>query len=296
MKSIRTFLISVIMFVGVFHLSITALAIDQEEPLGDPLAGGLLYAAWDVVAGYELPLENHPLWFDDTVFDITSWRCSTCHGWDYSGRIEVSSSDPEEFIEYPALFSMMGESPEEVIAWLDGTNNTNHDFSHFLTEEDLYDLSAFLTSLTSGLVTPNLIAEIDTGKVRGTSSFGEDLFKSKCRECHGSDGARINFGTAAQPLFLGNIAVGNPWRAAHIIRYGHVYTKVRPGTSYGWSFNNEIDLLTYLQRLPLAKLNEEEVVEILDYKDQADTLSLVYAAIGITIVILGGVLWSSRRV
>ncbi len=293
MKPIRKFSISVILIVLVFHLSVTAFAIDQEEPMGDPLVGGLLYSAWDVVAGYELPLENHPLWYDDTIIEITSWRCATCHGWDYSGRSEISSSNPEEIIDYPALFSVMGDPREEVIAWLDGSNNHKHDFSHFLTEKDLDDLSAFLIS---GLVTPDRIAEVDTGNVRGTSSYGEDLFKSKCRECHGSDGARINFGSANQPFFIGNISVDNPWRVAHIIHYGHVYTKVLPGASFGWSFNDEIDLLTYLQRLPLARLNKEEVVEVLDYTEQADTLSLVYAAVGITVIILGGVLLSSRRV
>ena len=292
MKPIRKFSIYVILFILVFHLSITAFAIGQEEPPGDPLRGGLLYAAWDVAAGYELPSENHPLWFDETVIDIFSWRCATCHGWDYSGRSEVYSENPEITFNYPALFSMMGDPPEEVIAWLDGANNPKHDFSHLLTEEDLYDLSAFLTT---GLVSPDLIAEIDTGMVLGTSAFGEDLFKIKCRECHGSDGARINFGTANQPLFLGNVAVSNPWRAAHIIRFGHIYSQVHPGASFGWSFNDEIDLLTYLQQLPLAKLIEGDVVEVLDYTEQANTLSLVYAAIGLTIIILGGVLWSSRR-
>ena len=293
MRTIRTQILILPLSLLFFYSSILISANIQDEPQGDRLAGGLLYSAWDIITSTELSFENHPLWFDDSLIDINSWRCSTCHGWDYSGRTEVSSLNPEEIMEYPALFSMMGDSVVTVIAWLDGSNNPNHDFSQFLTEKELNDLSAFLIS---GLIKPDLIAELESSRALGTFSAGERYYKQECRECHSSDGARINFGSASKPSFLGNIANSNPWYVAHTIRFGHIYTKVQPGVNFGWSFNQEIDLLTYLQHLPKAKaIEQKRESEVIDYSEQGDMVPLVYASIVLVLIILGGVYWSSYR-
>jgi mono/diheme cytochrome c family protein len=287
---------STIILVGILFVvfGLVSAASAQDGYEGDPLEGGGLYAAWDAVLHVELPSRNHPLWYQEEPIDLNSWRCVTCHGWDYKGREISPEIETQEGVEYPGVFSMMGESQEEVMAWLDGSNNREHDFSAYLSSKNMRDLSAFMST---GLVQSELYIEAGTGKAQGTALAGEDLYKGKCRECHGSDGSRINFGTAERPAFLGNLADFNPWRAAHIIRFGHTLTKVRPGTRYGWTFSNEIDLLTYLQQLPLAKqiLNEDEVEEeVIDYSQQGEVRPLIYAAAGIVVVILGGVLWGSR--
>jgi len=283
-------LLGIFLLVFGFHTSARA----QEELQGNPLAGGQLFAAWDIVLQVELPEENHPLWHEKEPLDLNSWRCVTCHGWDYSGREISLGTETEESVNYPGVFSMMAEPEENVIAWLDGGNNRDHDFSDYLSQEDMQDLSAFL--ITS-LIQSNLYVEEGSGRVRGTALAGETLYKGKCRECHGSDGSRINFGSANRPAFLGNLANVNPWRGAHIIRFGHYQSDVKPGTKYGWSFNKEIDLLSYLQLLPLAKQiinGDEVVVEVIDYSQQGEVQPLIYGAVGIILVILGGVYWGSR--
>jgi mono/diheme cytochrome c family protein len=273
-------------------LSVSARA--QEEYEGDPLAGGALYAAWDIVLGVELPDSNHPLWYVDEPVNRNSWRCVACHGWDYGGWETPPAGESQEGVVYPGVFSMMGESEEEIIAWLDGSNDPDHDFSNYLSQENMQDLSAFLAT---SLIPSELYVEEGTGRVRGTALAGEELYKEKCRECHGSDGARINFGSAEYPAFLGNLAKANPWRAAHIIRFGHLQTNVKPGARYGWLFYDEIDLLTYLQQLPMARqvIKADEAVEVVvDYSQQGNVHPLIYAAAGIVAVILGGVLWGSH--
>jgi mono/diheme cytochrome c family protein len=282
-------LLLLVLFVFGFYSAANA----QDELQGDPFVGGLLYAAWDVILRIELPQENHPLWYVEEPIDLNSWRCVTCHGWDYSGREIPPASETDEGVQYPGVFSMVAEPEENVIAWLDGSNNPNHDFSAFLSNHDMQDVSAFLIA---GLINSDLFVEKKTGKVRGTALSGEVLFKDKCRECHGSDGARINFGSAKRPFFMGNLANINPWRVGHIIRFGHIHTIVYPGTNFGWSFNDEIDLLTYLQHLPLAEqMKEEEVVEeVIDFSQQGKVQPLIYAAAALVVVILGGVLWGTR--
>jgi hypothetical protein len=188
----------------------------------------------------------------------------------------------------------VAEPEENVIAWLDGSNNLNHDFSSFLTDTALQDLSAFLIS-SSYMVSPGLIANEETGIVRGTSMYGEELYKLKCKVCHGTDGSKINFGSAELPAFLGDMAVFDPWRMAHTIRFGHVNVKVPPGADFDWSFNNEIDLLAYTQHMPLARRILKEENQVLDYSEQADTRYMVFASIGVVVVIFGGVLWTILR-
>lgn len=289
---------SALILVGIILVvfAVVSTASAQGEDEGDPLAGGALYAAWDLVLGEALPDSNHPLWYEDEPVYQSSWRCVTCHGWDYSGREIDLNDETQETVIYPGVFSMVGKQEEEVMAWLDGSNNPDHDFSDYLSHEHLQDLSAFLVDSTS-LIPSELYVEEGTGKVRGTALAGENLYKERCRECHGSDGSRINFGSAEHPAFLGNLAVADPWRASHIIRFGHTQANVKPGARYGWLFYNEIDLLTYLQHLPLARQiikANEEVEEVIDYSQQGDVRPLVYAAAGIAAVVLGGVLWGSR--
>jgi mono/diheme cytochrome c family protein len=287
-------LISLIVLFIAFSFYSTSSAQDEDELEGDPFVGGRLYAAWDAILRVELPQENHPLWYEAEPIDLNSWRCVTCHGWDYNGREISPASETEEGVKYPGVFTMVAEPEENVIAWLDGSNNPDHDFSAYISDHHMQDLSAFLIT---GLVNSDLYVEKETGRVRGAALTGEVLYKLKCRECHGSDGARINFGTAKRPAFLGNLANVNPWRAAHIVRFGHVYTIVHPRANFGWSFYDEIDLLAYLQLLPLAehmKEDEDVVEEVIDYSQQGDVRSLIFAAAGIVVVIIFGNLWAAR--
>lgn len=275
----------------------TTITVRGQEPTeGDPLKGGRLYAAWDIVLGVELPIESHQLWVYEDELTPSSWRCVNCHDWDYQGkRIRVfeeeevdgdlSVGDPVE-LEYPSLLSMFADSEEDIIKWLDGTNSRDHDFSRYLSPEAMLDLSAFLSA---GVIAPNLVADPNSGVVSGSSALGEDLYKQGCRECHGPEGAKINFGTISQPWFLGNVGASNPWRAAHIVRFGHTKGEFDSTGNLGWSFNQQIDLLAYLQILPAAYLQENNPVEVIDFSDQGNTTPLLYAAIGLGVVIFGGV-------
>ena len=91
------------------------------------------------------------------------------------------------------------------------------------------------------------------------------------------------------------MAVYDPWRVAHTIRFGHVNVKVRSGAKFEWSFNNEIDLLAYTQHMPLARRILKKEIQVLDYSEQADTRYMIYGSIGVVVVILGGVLWTKLR-
>lgn len=291
-----------ILGVVIILLSAGIPASGQRQTIGDPIAGGRLYAAWDQALGVDLPLQPHPLWPFQDQLEPKTWRCAACHGWDYQGR-EIVLGDLEEdgakptsetagSIRYPSLLSMFADPENDIIRWLDGTNNPDHDFSHLIPRRGLQDLSAFLST---GLVAPNLIADPVTREVKGAAAMGEDLYKGQCLQCHGVEGAKINFGTVNQPWFLGNIALTNPWWASHIVRFGHPNGELKAGEQINITFDRHTDLLAYMQILPSAQSRSAEAEVTIDYHNQADTTPLAYMAIGVSLVIFAGVGWVVLR-
>lgn len=267
----------------------------QETPEGDVLRGGLLYHSWDQVLDVSLPEQNQPLWQEfspDGEYDPRSWRCVTCHGWDYLGSDGSMERAIVKRAGNPGLFSMVAEPPEVIFTWLDGTENTGHDFSMFLSEEDMQDLSAFLSS---GLIAPELIANPETRRVQGTPATGETIFGEYCLSCHNTDGSKINLGETSNPLYLADVSWANPWRVAHVIRFGHLRVNMPPAEAVNLSFSQQIDLLAYLQTLPQARLIGSDDFPVIEYEFQANTEMLAYAAMVLVVLILGAAVWVTRR-
>jgi thiosulfate dehydrogenase len=267
----------------------------QEQIPGNPERGGQLYAGWDKVIGMEKLPEPQPLWpgsSNNQFPNRYTWRCSNCHGWDYLGSDGNSLIGLLKAQGYPGLLSLMSDPPEEIILWLDGTNNSEHDFSTYLSEEDLSDLSAFIST---GLVSPELIADPGTYKVQGTLKVGLNVFQQYCLSCHGNEGEKINFGSTSTPGFMGDLAQINPWRISHIVRFGHTSTNVPPASKVELSFSQQIDLLAYLQTLPGARVIASPEIQQIDFSSQASTLPLVYGAAAISGLIFAAVIITQHR-
>ena len=193
----------------------------------DPLRGGRLYAAWDQLLGApETGLEQQPLWPTTGIGSIPptlTWRCVNCHGWDYAGSSGRTLTTVNRNMDYPGLFGVTADTPEEIFPILNGLNNPEHDFTPPLEAQDLLDLAAFLAA---NLVQPELIADPESLAAAGTIEVGEAGYTEYCLGCHGLEGEKINLGTVQTPIFLGDLAWTNPWRIAHTTRFGHVSTRV----------------------------------------------------------------------
>lgn len=266
----------------------------QEETPGDPARGGRLYVAWDLVDENTSPRKKNPLWPANTPNTVpfgTTWRCVNCHSWDYTGSSSPTQTNLFRHMDYPSLFNMMGKDPDDILPWLNGEVNPLHDFSAYLTPEDMNDLSAFLSM---GLVTPDLIANVETRQVSGTLSVGEESYNEFCTSCHGVEGEKINFGTTHVPTFMGDLALANPWRVAHTIRYGHLSSRMPAADALGLAFSQQIDILAYAQTLPTANIITDPAFQDIDYSTQASTEPLAIGAIILAAFVFGAVLTTVR--
>ena len=267
-----------------------------QETEADPLRGGRLYAAWDQLLGSPSPpLEQQPLWptgSGGSVPPLLTWRCVNCHGWDYAGSSGSSLTGVYRTLDYPSLFGVTADEPEEIFPILNGVNNPDHDFIPPLAAQDLRDLAAFLSS---SLVQPGLIADPNTAIASGTAVVGEIAYAEYCLSCHGAEGEKINLGTVNSPIFLGDLGWSNPWRIAHITRFGHVATRVPPASVFDLSFSQQIDIVTYIQTMPSATDIAEKVLVEFDPDSQADLRPMTYGAIAISLLIFLAVFFTLRR-
>lgn len=221
-----------------------------EAPLtGSKEVGGRLYDRWWTELGMEAPQEDHPLWSQqstNTRSGAATWRCKECHGWDYLGA-EGAYGSGSHYTGFPGVFGARGENAAYILAWLDGTENPDHDFSA-LGSDHLEDL---LTFIKEGLVFMEPIINEDTrSAVGGSVNDGASLFTETCTACHGEDGRQLNFGTPVEPEYIGTVAADNPWEFIHKIRMGQPGTEMPTALGLEWSMRNVLDVLAFAQTLP----------------------------------------------
>lgn len=273
-------------------ISLGAAGQYQQENGGNIVKGAHLYEAWDKRVGADLLGYINPMWEElerKAEPGPVTWRCSSCHGWNYLGT--AYNDQQGGFV--PGLLIVKTMEEEEIQMWLDGTNNPKHDFSKFLTIAAQKDLIAFLKR---GLVNYSSFARQEIFVTQNINENGEELYKESCRDCHGPDGARINFDTAENPSFLGNSAE-EPWKVVHLIQFGHPNISVPPIKELGWSLEDVFDVVKYTIVLPKGQQLglEVEPLSDIDYSSQADTAPMVYAAYIVVLVVLTGLGWTVLR-
>ena len=223
-------------------LPIPGAMIFAPDKGGQVVQGGLLYDKWWKVAGADEPTDNHPLWATqstNTREGGDTWRCKECHGWDYKGADGAYASG-SHFTGFAGVFGAENSFEDFVNA----LKAENHDFSAMLDEESLNALAEFLSS---GLIDMSEYIDYETKAANGDSANGEGLFATTCAACHGSDGDMLNFGSDEEPEYVGQLARGNPWETLHKIQFGHPGSPMPSSIALGWSIQDAVDVLTYLQ-------------------------------------------------
>ncbi len=215
-------------------------------------SGGRLYDNWYAALGKKGPQSTHPSWpaANTSITGEATWRCKSCHGWDYAGR-EGRYRSGANSTGIIGLQRVKGLDPAVVMRVLD---NATHAFTNdMLPQHAKYRLALFVSRgqhTTSQYVLPN-----DT--VRGDAERGKPIFQSVCASCHGFDGRARKLGVSSDPsdpghqgvpLYVGTKAVSGPTEVLHKIRNGHpgaIMVSMRP-----FPMDVAVNLLAYAQTLP----------------------------------------------
>ncbi|HEY5731423.1 MAG TPA: c-type cytochrome [Anaerolineales bacterium] len=206
--------------------------------------GGRLYDNWFVTLGTEAPAGNQPLWMTQDTnerFGGDTWRCKECHGWDYLGH-EGQYGSGSHFTGFPGILSARDKSEEELTIQL---TSGNHDFSSHFNDDQIKALISFIRQMQD--MTP-FINEDKT--INGDTEHGNVLYNTSCSMCHGTNGKLIDFDDGEGTEYVGTLANENPWEVFHKISYGQPGTSMPPAVSLGWSWQDIVDVLAYLQTLP----------------------------------------------
>jgi len=229
---------------------LAVLAYAQSLPTSSPVTeGGVLYDKWWKAVGVDAPEGDQPLWALQTTnkrSGADTWRCKECHGWDYKGKDGAYGEGSSHYTGFPGILDAASKSAEELAGWLNGTANPDHDFSAYLSEEQIAMLVAFMKE---GMV--DMAKYINADKtVNGDPAKGKTLFNRGCKRCHGEDGKTINFKDEAHPEYIGTIANENPWEFFHKASFGQPGEHMPAGLNFGWTPQDIADLLSYAQTLP----------------------------------------------
>jgi mono/diheme cytochrome c family protein len=213
--------------------------------------GGALYDKWYAVLGSAPPTGNMPLWGNQTTNTASgedTWRCVTCHGWDYQGKDGAYRSG-SNFTVFPGLYQIANQrSFDEILAALKGGANPQHDFSKYMDDASLNDLANFVDT---ALIDDNQYIDKRTLEViGGDATGGRLLYDKSCASCHGADGTTLKFRFEGTDATLGTLAAKDPWRFLHKTRFGTPGTPMTIGFDLGWTAQEGRDVLRYAQTFP----------------------------------------------
>lgn len=167
-----------------------------------------------------------------------SWRCVSCHGWDYSGSDgQLGQREPQAV----PLGHVKGQSPQGVAKFL--RSGSHRSIVAPLDETAVSALALFLCCGQHDLA--EFIGA--DGKAKGNALRGKDIYDNSCNRCHQSDGKAPIYGEMGDVPSLGWLARQRPAQAVHKIMNGV------PGAdmlALRFLSTEEIsDLLAYLQTL-----------------------------------------------
>ena len=239
----------------VFAVWFSASAWGQQD-LADPkilAEGGRLYDKWWAEYDLNKPSTTHPSYPEaGKKKGASTWRCKECHGWDYKGAAGAYAKG-SHYTGIKGIRDFANKDLDSIVAIL---KNSTHQYDTVMNDFGLRRIAAFVSFNQMDI---SDYVNSETKVVQGDAEFGQSIYKEWCKSCHGSDGRDINFKDDQSPEFVGTVAVKNPWEAMHKIRNGHPGAFVRmmmrrkpmPHMHDKISFDQQLDLLTYMQTLPV---------------------------------------------
>jgi thiosulfate dehydrogenase len=174
--------------------------------------GGRLYDNHWVVLKLLPPSEPNPTYpADPHDAPKTTWRCVSCHGWDYSGSNGHLGQIGPKFV---SIAGAKDRDPDQIARFL--RSGSHSVIVAPVPDEALHALSLFICCGQHdirSLIGPN-------GEAKGDPLRGKDIYDGVCNRCHQADGKAPIYGEPGDASSLGWVARQRPAQAAHKIRNG----------------------------------------------------------------------------
>lgn len=189
--------------------------------------GARLYENWATESTAREQVFPNPAFTtkDVRVEPADTWRCVTCHGWDYKGA--------NGFV---GIRERQGANAANIVAML---KKAPHGLGELLHESDLLDLAHFVARGQTDVAA--LVEAARKHKPAGKN--WENVFATTCANCHGMDGGQQR---TIQPL--GDTARKQPAKVLHVLFNGHAGGNMPALRAFGESV--AVGMLAYVQTLP----------------------------------------------
>lgn len=213
-----------------------------DDMQGSLARGGKLYDKWFAVIKADKPTDTHSAWpaSNTKKKGNTTWRCKSCHGWDYMGANGAYASGSYK-TGIKGINGMAGADPQKIIAVL---KDDLHKLAGKMDDQDFMDLALFVSK---GQVDMNpYIDHAAKAPKGGDATRGAGYFNTLCTQCHGADGTlpKDMKKTLAKQM-------GNPWEVMHKIQNGQPGEQMPALRALDPQIT--VDIMAHLTALPKEK-------------------------------------------
>jgi len=208
-------------------------------------AGGRIYDKWWEALDRDEPEGDNPAYPAlGQKSGSNTWRCKTCHGWDYNGAAGIYGEGSSYFTEIVGINGATNRDVDEISALL-------RDYNHPYTQEMISDAEMLRVAafVSRGQVDMTPFINTETRSVSGGDArAGAAIFQTTCAACHGFDGRMLDWGDAEGSKFIGTEAADVPDEVMNKILNAH------PGVQMinlrAFPLENAVNLLAYTATLP----------------------------------------------
>jgi mono/diheme cytochrome c family protein len=175
-------------------------SLAMADDAASVVRGGRLYDNFTLETKGRAPNYPNPIFKTKQVrvAAADTWRCVSCHGWDYKGSNG-----------FAGISGRKNTDPAAIVAIL---KDANHEYSELLDEGDRVDLAAFIVSGQTDL---QKLME-SSRRIKPVAGATDKVFATVCANCHGIDGDRLR-----QLPPLGDVARTRPLEVLHTMLNGH---------------------------------------------------------------------------
>lgn len=225
-------------------------ALPSRPRIAAIVRGGRLYDTWSSEAGRAVPEGWHPAWpgdrraeaeadLDESALaraQARSWRCASCHGWDYRGQDGATAADAP-LPPFPGITGMAGADPAQIAAVI--TDET-HGFGRLLSQRDIMDLATFVSV---GQIDMTPWIDPETSRFAPNAAAYEGHYQTICATCHGKEGRAVR---TMPPV--GRSVTESPYHALHSVFNGHPGEDMPPVRAMG--VETAAGILAFAETLP----------------------------------------------